>query len=325
MKRIIAALLLIGAFALSACTNAQNSQPENLTADSKAVFQKATADEAGLDPYAVENNYDIPDSYFEKKDGVDYGTVQKDVTYYSTTAGDNKQCNILLPAGYDEKQTYPVMYIFHGFGGSHNNQIDTDSYVTLLYGNMLNDGSTVPMILVNVDMYTDKQADKESKTDEELRYIYDKAIDDVAVDLMPFIEKNYPVKTGRENTAVAGMSEGGAKSLCTGFKWLDKFGYIAGFAPDTNVIAIGENYMDSFWTVPYFPDGFPQPTADTTPYYLYMTVGSEDPWNIEGTLYYRDVLNEMGVKNQTDLVDGYGHDYKFWRQCFCNYLTKIFK
>ena len=325
MKRIIAALLSIGAFALSACTNAQNSQPENLTADSNAASQKATADEAGFDPYAVENNYDIPDSYFEKKDDVDYGTVQKDVTYYSTTAGDNKQCNILLPAGYDEKQTYPVMYIFHGFGGSHNNQIDTDSYVTLLYGNMLNDGSTVPMILVNVDMYTDKQADKESKTDEELRYIYDKAIDDVAVDLMPFIEKNYPVKTGRENTAVAGMSEGGAKSLCTGFKWLDKFGYIAGFAPDTNVIAIGENYMDSFWTVPYFPDGFPQPTADTTPYYLYMTVGSEDPWNIEGTLYYRDVLNKMGVKNLTDLVDGYGHDYKFWRQCFCNYLTKIFK
>ena len=325
MKRIIAALLLIGAFALSACTNAQNSQPEKLPADSNAVFQKATADEADFDPYAVENNYDIPDSYFEKKDGVDYGTVQKDVTYYSTTAGDNKQCNILLPAGYDEKQTYPVMYIFHGFGGSHNNQIDTDSYVTLLYGNMLSDGSTVPMILVNVDMYTDKQTDKESKTDEELRYIYDKAIDDVAVDLMPFIEKNYPVKTGRENTAVAGMSEGGAKSLCTGFKWLDKFGYIAGFAPDTNVIAIGENYMDSFWTVPYFPDGFPQPTADTTPYYLYMTVGSEDPWNIEGTLYYRDVLNEMGIKNQTDLVDGYGHDYKFWRQCFCNYLTKIFK
>ena len=68
-------------------------------------------------------------------------------------------------------------------------------------------------------------------SDEQLRFIYDKAIDDVALDLMPFIEANYPVKTGRENTAVAGLSEGGAKSLCTGFKWLDKFGYIAGFAP----------------------------------------------------------------------------------------------
>ncbi len=325
MKRLIISTLLICMCFLSACSNTQNSNTDNATASGKSKSEATTADEAGYDPYSVENKYDIPDSYFEKKSGVDYGTVLKDVTYYSTTAGDNKQCNILLPAGYDESQTYPVMYIFHGFSGSHNNQIDTDSYVTLLYGNMLHDNLTVPMILVNVDMYTDKQADKESKTEEELRYSYDKAVDDVAVDLMPFIEKNYPVKTGRENTAVAGMSEGGAKSLCTGFKWLDKFGYIAGFAPDTNVIPIGENYMDSFWTVPYFSDGFPQPTKENTPYYLYMPVGSEDPWNIEGTLHYCDVLNDMGVKNQTDLVDGYGHDADFWRQCFYNYLTKLFK
>ena len=121
------------------------------------------------------------------------------------------------------------------------------------------------------------------------------------------------------------MSEGGAKSLCTGFKWLDKIGYIAGFAPDTNVIAIGENYMDSFWTVPYFKDGFPQPTEANTPYYLYMTVGSKDPWNIEGTLYYRDTLNQMGVKNQTDYAEGYEHNHIFWRQCFNNYLTKVFR
>lgn len=325
MKRLIISMLLIGACFLSACTNAPNSNSNSTTPTGNSAQKSATADEAGYDPYSVENKYDIPDSYFEKKSGVDYGTVLKDVTYYSTTAGDNKQCNILLPAGYDESQTYPVMYIFHGFSGSHNNQIDTDSYVTLLYGNMLHDNLTVPMILVNVDMYTDKQADKESKTEEELRYSYDKAVDDVAVDLMPFIEKNYPVKTGRENTAVAGMSEGGAKSLCTGFKWLDKFGYIAGFAPDTNVIPVGENYMDSFWTVPYFSDGFPQTTKENTPYYLYMPVGSEDPWNIEGTLHYCDVLNDMGVKNQTNLVDGYGHDYKFWRQCFYNYMTKIFR
>lgn len=323
MKRIlsvfIASLLLLTLFG---CQGQQSSKSKPTAAARKATVDSAVTD---LDPYATENRYDIGDDMFEERDGVDYGTVRKDVEYYSTTAGDNKQCNVLLPAGYDESEKYPVMYVFHGFGGDHSDQIDDDSYLTLLYGNMLHEGLTVPMIIVNVDMYTDRQSDKESYSDEQLRYSYDKAIDDVAVDLMPFIEKNYPVKTGRENTAIAGMSEGGAKSICTGFKWLDKFGYIAGFAPDTNVIPIGENYMDSFWTVPYFKDGFPQPSEDTMPYYLYMTVGSEDPWNIEGTLHYRDVLNHMGVKNQTDLVDGYGHDYKFWRQCFFNYLTKIFK
>ena len=314
--------ILISAVLMTACVNTQNADTDPATADSVIA---APVSEGGYDPYAVANRYDIDKEMFEKRDGVDYGTLLKDVTYYSTIAEDNKQVNILLPAGYNENQTYPVTYVFHGFGGDHNTHIDTDSYLVLLYGNMLHDSLAVPQILVGMDMYTDKLADKESKSEEELRYIYDKAIKETGVDLIPFIEENYPVKTGRENTAIAGMSEGGAKSLCTGFEWLDKFGYIGSFAPDTNVIPVVDNYMDSFWTVPYFPDGFPQPTADNTPYYLYIPVGSEDPWNIDGTLVYRDALNQMGVKNQTEVVEGYGHDADFWGQCFYNYLSKLFR
>ena len=313
---VLSCMLIFGA-----CSTAQNSSADSSEAKTEAASTSASSEK--FDPYATENRYDISEDMFKKHSDVDYGKVLKDVSYYSSTAGDDKQCNILLPAGYDESKKYPVMYVFHGFGGSHDNQIDDDSYLTLLYGNMLNDGLAVPQITVNVDMYTDKQADKDSKSDEQLRYIYDKAIDDVAVDLMPFIEKNYNVLTGRENTAVAGMSEGGAKSLCTGFKWLDKFGYIGAFAPDTGVIPT-EYYKGTFWNTPYMQE-FPKPTGANTPYYLYMSVGSKDPWNIDCTLYYRDVLNKMGVKNQTDLVEGYEHDSDFWQQCFYNYLNKIFR
>ena len=313
---VLSCVLIFGA-----CSTSQNSSADSSEAKTEAASTTASSEK--FDPYATENRYDISEDMFKKRSDVDYGKVLKDVTYYSSTAGDDKQCNILLPAGYDKSKKYPVMYVFHGFGGSHDNQIDDDSYLTLLYGNMLHDGLVVPQITVNVDMYTDKQADKDSKSDEQLRYIYDKAIDDVAVDLMPFIEKNYNVLTGRENTAVAGMSEGGAKSLCTGFKWLDKFGYIGAFAPDTGVIPT-EYYKGTFWNTPYMQE-FPKPTEANTPYYLYMSVGSKDPWNIDCTLYYRDVLNKMGVKNQTDLVEGYEHDSNFWQQCFYNYLNKIFR
>ena len=327
MKKLLtltaAAAMIFSSLLFSACSDAQKTNTAGTSAASSASQSAATSDSAEFNPYATDNIYDVGDKMFEKRRGVDYGTVLKDVTYYSATAGDNKQCNILLPAGFDESQTYPVMYVFHGFSGSHSDQIDTDSYLTLLYGNMLSEGLAVPQIIVNVDMYTDRQADKESKTPEELRYSYDKAIDDVAVDLMPFIEEKYPVKTGRENTAVAGMSEGGAKALCTGFKWLDKFGYIAGFAPDTGVIPT-EYHKGTFWNTPVLQE-FPQPTAENTPYYVYMAVGSEDPWNIDCTMYYHQVLDEMDVKNQTDYVEGYEHDYIFWRQCFYNYLTKTFR
>ena len=329
MKKIfslILSIILISSFSLYGCNSAQSTETDSSTQTQNAnLTQSVTnkSDDDKFNPYLTENKYDIGEEMFEKRNDVDYGTVLKDVIYFSQTAGDNKQCNILLPAGYNENNQYPVMYIFHGFGGSHSDQIDDDSYVTLLYGNMLHDNLTVPQIIVNVDMYTDKQSEKSDKSDEELRYIYNKAIDDVAKDLMPFIENNYSVKTGRENTAVAGMSEGGAKSLCTGFKWLDKFGYIASFAPVPGVIPT-EFYKGTYWNTPYL-EKFPQPTDENTPFYLYLAVGSEDPWNIDCTLYYKQVFDEMGIKNQTDYVDGYEHNHIFWRQCFYNFLSKIFK
>ena len=328
MKKIfslILSIILISSFSLYGCNSAQNTETDSSTQTQNTDLTKSVTSKSDdkFNPYSTENKYDIGEEMFEKRNDVDYGTVLKDVIYFSQTAGDNKQCNILLPAGYNENNQYPVMYIFHGFGGSHSDQIDDDSYVTLLYGNMLHDNLTVPQIIVNVDMYTDKQSEKSDKSDEELRYIYDKAIDDVAKDLMPFIENNYSVKTGRENTAVAGMSEGGAKSLCTGFKWLDKFGYIASFAPVPGVIPT-EFYKGTYWNTPYL-EKFPQPTDENTPFYLYLAVGSEDPWNIDCTLYYKQVFEEMGIKNQTDYVDGYEHNHIFWRQCFYNFLSKIFK
>ncbi|MBR2590945.1 MAG: hypothetical protein IKE65_08485 [Clostridia bacterium] len=311
----LSALILLCALLFSACRTSEKTTQQTTAAP-------AAEAESGSAPYATENKYDVAESMFKKQSGVDYGTLVEDVKYYSKTAKADKYCNILLPAGYDESKTYPVMYMFHGFWSDHTTHLNKNSYLTILYGNMLHQNLTVPLIIVGVDMFTDSLEEKKSKTDEQLRYSYDKVMDDVKTDLMPFIEKNYPVKTGRENTAVAGLSEGGAKSLCTGFMHLDKIGYIAGFAPDAGVIPT-ESSEDSFWSKPIMK-GFPQPNEKNTPYYLYMAVGSEDPWNIDCTLYYRDVLNDMGVKNQTDYVEGYGHDSAFWGQCFYNFLTKVF-
>ena len=292
---VLSCMLIFGA-----CSTSQNSSADSSEAKTEAASTTASSEK--FDPYATENRYDISEDMFKKRSDVDYGKVLKDVTYYSSTAGDDKQCNILLPAGYDESKKYPVMYVFHGFGGSHDNQIDDDSYLTLLYGNMLHDGLAVPQITVNVDMYTDKQADKDSKSDEQLRYIYDKAIDDVAVDLMPFIEKNYNVIADADHRAIAGFSLGGRQTLAAGFGNPDKFHYVAAYAP----AIFGNEYETNFTNGTY------KPMSDLKKQLKFMFLGTgKEDFLISASQGLDKYLTDQGLKH-TFYNPGGGHT---WMNC----------
>ena len=300
-------LLLACSIALSGCSFGRNDGDDRLHSS---------------ELYKTENNYNIDEYMFKEHVLTDYGTVIMDYVYYSTTAQDEKTCNILLPPGYDENKTYPVMYALHGFYGKPSDNIRENSYLRYIYGNMFSENIAKSMIIVSVDMYTDKQADKEDKTQKQLHFIYDKVIEDIVIDLMPVIEREFPVKTGRANTAIAGLSEGGEKALCAYFKYPEKFGYIGAFAPDAGMIT-GEDYKDTFWNIPYF-ESLPMPPEDLMPYYMYLVVGTEDQWNIGVTQNYVNVMNEMGIPNQFDYVEGEKHHIAFWGKCFYVFLTKAF-
>ena len=84
--------------------------PENAAESATSTPDSSTSANNGLrDLYAMETYDTVPEELLEEHDDVDYGTIDEDVEYYSTTAGDNKYCNVLLPAGYDESQEYPVL------------------------------------------------------------------------------------------------------------------------------------------------------------------------------------------------------------------------
>nr|MCR5082759.1 hypothetical protein [Parasporobacterium sp.] len=113
-RKIITITAIISLISASLAFTACNGSSADSSDEASAPF----------DPYATENNYNVDRYYLSEHSDVDYGTVLKDVSYYSEVAGDYKECNILLPAGYSESESYPVMYVFHGFNGSHNDLID---------------------------------------------------------------------------------------------------------------------------------------------------------------------------------------------------------
>ena len=309
--------------AAAAVTNDIAAEASSAAEDSSAAAAAASGpSDDDFDPYALEVYDAVPDYLSERHDNVDYGTVEADVEYYSETAGDIKYCNVLLPAGYDPSQEYPVLYMYHGFGGRYDSHVHEDSILQTLYGNMLHEGLTVPMIIVGADMYTDLLSEKDEKSDAELRPCYDKGVDDLALDLMPFIESRYSVKKGRLYTAVTGVSQGATNSLAAGFKWQSKIGFIGSFAPCTGVIPTPFG-SHSFWSWPILDD-LTIESPETVPYYIYLTVGSEDPWCIKSTQYYGEVMDEKGIPNQNDLVEGYDHGNEMWELGHYNFLQKIF-
>ena len=171
-------------------------------------------------------------------------------------------------------------------------------------------------------MYTDILAEKDGKSDAEMRPCYDKGVDDIVEDLMPFIEERYPVKKGRMNTAVTGVSQGATEALAIAFKWQSRIAYVGSFAPCTGVIPIPFS-GNSFWSWPILDD-LTLESPQTMPRYIYLTVGTEDPWCIRSTAYYGEVLDEKGIPNQNDLVEGYDHGNDLWELGHYNFLQKVF-
>ena len=323
MKKGIA-LLLLCVMIVFAATGCSGTSGDGAAATEAATEAPPTRPK--FDPYAKKNVYQLSEKLTEEQDDTDYGTVKENLKYYSKTAGDYKYCNVLLPPGYNKKKKYPVLYMIHGWGSGYDVHLYDGSYLHILYGNMMREKKTVPMIIVSAEMYTDKLKNraKIEESDATLLAAYNKVVRDIPRDLMPYIEKHFPVRKDRLGTAIMGVSQGGTKALATGFANLDRFGYIASFAPDPGTVPT-KFLKKSIWNKPLLKDGFPQYDPSLDPYYLYLAVGADDPENVEVTKYYGKQLKRMGYKNQTDVVKGYEHDSDFWRVGFYNFLNKIFR
>ena len=128
--------------------------------------------------------------------------------------------------------------------------------------------------------------------------------------------------SGTASTAVTGVSQGGTEALASAFKWQDKIAYVGSFAPSTGVIPT-PFYKGSFWNTPILDD-FKIDSPETMPRYIYLCVGTEDPYCINSTLYYGEIMDKKGIPNRTELIEGYDHGNEMWELGHYNFLQKIF-
>ncbi|WP_338357412.1 alpha/beta hydrolase-fold protein [Yeosuana marina] len=159
----------------------------------------------------------------------------KYIKYKSTTVGTTRRALVYTPPGYSKNKKYPVLYLLHGIGGDENEWLNGGTPQVIL-DNLYAQGKIEPMIVVMPNgraMKDDSATGNIMAADKVQAFATFER--DLLNDLIPYIEKKYPVIKDREHRAIAGLSMGGGQSLNFGLGNLDTFAWVGGFssAPNT--------------------------------------------------------------------------------------------
>jgi enterochelin esterase-like enzyme len=186
--------------------------------------------------YAQEIVQHAPPGFDSARNNIPHGKIDT-ILYASKTVGTNRRALIYTPPGYSKKKKYRVLYLLHGIGGDEKEWF-VNGHPEIILDNLYAEGKVEPMIVVLPN-------GRAMKDDRATGNIFDSAKvkafttfeQDLLNDLIPYIQKHYPVYTDPEHRAIAGLSMGGGQSLNFGLGNLDKFAWIGGFssAPNTKI------------------------------------------------------------------------------------------
>src|SRR5262249_27630307 len=154
-----------------------------------------------------------PEADFEDNKPVPHGDVRK-VWYQSTTLKDQRRMHVYTPPGYDAgTEKYPVFYLLHG-GGDEDSGGSTIGRAGVILDNLIAAGKARPMIVVmpNGSLPRPAVAPGAKLDPAELAALQNRFTDELLKDVVPHVEKNFRVRPGPENRALAGLSMGGGQT-----------------------------------------------------------------------------------------------------------------
>ncbi len=184
-----------------------------------------------------------PPGFDSFRTGIAHGKLDT-IKYASKAVGTTRKALVYTPPSYSKSKRYPVLYLLHGIGGDEKEWLNGGQPQVIL-DNLYADKKLEPMIVVmpNGRAMKDDRATGNIMAPDKVQAFADFE-KDLLNDLIPFIEKKYPVIKDREHRAIAGLSMGGGQSLNFGLGNLDRFAWIGGFSSAPNTRAPEELVPD---------------------------------------------------------------------------------
>lgn len=224
------------------------------------------------------------------------GTVIRDCSVISSAMQRQMNYSIYLPGGYEAGESFPVLYLLHGYGDENNAWIDKGMLVKAASEHEKK--GKQEMIVVCPDALTTFYYD--SPETKFKTYFFE--------ELVPEIEKTYKVRKDRNSRAVAGLSMGGYGTLYYGLGNPDQFCYA--YACSAAIEMAG---------MPSLKDLARQADPTSLPG-ITLEMGTED-WVTGNGEDFHKALNEYGIQHEYIARNG-THDWKFWQECLPKILNR---
>ena len=232
--------------------------------------------------------------------------------YESKTLNRTRPLVIYTPPGYRAgTDKYPVFYLVSGTTDTEETWFRAGR-VNVILDNLIAQGKAVPMIVVmpygNMMMGTPRP-DTPQAAD-----MYRVFSDELLTNVIPYVEANYRVRTGREDRAIAGFSRGGGQSLFTAFRNPDKFAWIGSYAA----------YLTPEVCEKHFPGLFADPAAtNARTKLLWVGVGRSD-FLYQQAVTFNGYLKEKKI-NHVELITDGGHTWMNARHYLAETLQRFFQ
>ncbi len=249
-----------------------------------------------------------------------YGKLKK-YQYDSSTAKRKTDVNVLLPPNYSKEETYPVLYLLHGYYDDEDWMADDRVSLRRILGNLIGSGQAKEMIVVMPYIYCSPDRETCTGMDLENSLAYDNFVNDLLIDLKPFIERKFSVARGRENTAITGFSMGGREAIYIGVRHPDLFGYVGAVCPAPGLTP-GSDLKQHPGQIPeeelVFPEG-------QEPYLFLLSAAEDDPAVGKVPYQVHSLLETNGVRHLWNVLPEGGHDASSVRLHLYNYLRMLFR
>jgi enterochelin esterase-like enzyme len=266
------------------------------------VIVTAQADDKPAKLAAPPKGFDTP------RDAIKHGNL-KTVEYDSKTVGVKRKTQVYTPPGYSKDRKYPVLYLLHGIGGDEY-EWTRGGRANVILDNLYADKKAAPMIVVIPNGRASKTLTRRDPIRKQSPAFaaFEK---DLLNDLIPFIEKTYPVKTDRESRALAGLSMGGGQSLNFGLAHLDKFAWVGGFSSAPNTRRPASLIKD-------------HAKAAKQLRLLYVSCGDRD-FLFRISQGVHKMLEEKKVPHVYRVVPGGRHDFRVWKSSLYDFAQRLFR